>query len=371
MRKLRVTLGILLFLSLVARGQTSYLENTELMALSDSCLRHTYNFEFNKARAYQQELEKRSPEHPAPPFLKGLILYWEQFPLTPEKPETEQFIHWMSISVDRSQKLVNQEKSHMEGVFFDLFGRAFMAMFWADNGKPVKAASDLRIIYRRTMEGFRLKDTFVEFYFSTGMYNYYTEAYPEAYPVYKPLVSFIPKGDKKTGLLQLNHAINHCVYLRVEALQFMALIQLNFENDLNTATLYAERLLRENPANVYYQGLMISIQLHQYRFDRVERIIENMKGQDDPYSVMIRTLSAAYMNEWNSRSDIVSLRDYKQLIKQADALGPIANHFKAMAFMGLSRLHEKQELHGEAKRYARKAARYTSFPFILNEKGPL
>ena len=77
------------------------------------------------------------------------------------------------------------------------------------------------------------------------------------------------------------------------------------------------------------------------------------------------------MNEWNSRSDIVSRRDYHRLIEEADALGPVANHFKAMAYMGLSRLHEKQELHGEAKRYAKKAARYTSFPFILNEKGPL
>jgi len=61
-----------------------------------------------------------------------------------------------------------------------LFGRAFKAMFWADNGKSGKVVPDLRTMYKRTKEGFELKDRFVEFYFSTGLYNYYIEAYPEA-----------------------------------------------------------------------------------------------------------------------------------------------------------------------------------------------
>jgi hypothetical protein len=359
-------IGLILLLPL--RAQVQYLDRPDLMALSDSCLRHTYGFSFQKARSFQQKLDRLTPSHPAPPFLEALILYWEHFPLLPSDPETDQFVDLMDKTVERAADLISAGDSRVEGIFFDLFGRAFKAMFWADNGKVAKAASDLRTMYRYTKEGFELKESLVEFYFSTGLYNYYIEAYPEAHPVYKPLVAFMHEGDRDMGLVQLHYAIENAVFLRVEAMLFMSLIQLNYENDMKTALGFAKRMHREYPGNIYYQGHLMGILLHQHRFSQAEKVLSLMERQNDPYSKMVRTLAYSFLYEFVEKDDLKAGRGYQDLLEQSEALGPIADNFRAMAYMGLSRLHYRKDLGPAARRNARKAASYTAYSFILDEK---
>ena len=150
-------------------AQEGYLQRPELLAEVKECLRFTYNCEFPEARSYQRSLDLQTPSHPAPLFLEALIVYWENFPLAPETREGELFISLMEESVDRAQSMIESENDHMEGIFFDLFGRAFQAMFWADNGRAARVIPDLPNMYRRTKEGFEMKEEFVEFYFSTGL----------------------------------------------------------------------------------------------------------------------------------------------------------------------------------------------------------
>jgi hypothetical protein len=266
-----------------------------------------------------------------------------------------------------AEELVEYDVTYQEGIFFDLFGRAFKAMFWADNGKSGKVIPDLGNMYRRTKEGFELKDQFVEFYFSTGLYNYYIEAYPEAHPVYKPLLSFMLEGDKQLGLEQLNHAINHTVYLKVEALLFMSLIQLKYEEDLPSAAVYARRLHHDYPDNIYYRGHLLTILLHQHSYMEVQEMLRIMEGEKDPWSDMIRTLAEAFMAEKQSANDLLAAEGYKKLRNSADSFGPFADVYAAMAYMGLSRLNEQKGLESEARRYARKASKLTAYHFILDE----
>ncbi len=176
------------------------------------------------------------------------------------------------------------------------------------------------------------------------------------------------KGDKKLGLQQLNHAINHAVYLKVEAMLFMSLIQLKYEEDLQTAAIYARRLHKDYPRNIYYQGHLITILLHERRFGEAEEVLRSMDGQKDAWSEMIRTLARAYVAEKQSNNDPVAGRAYQDLLAMTDSFGPFADIYAAMAFMGLSRLHARKGLQTEARRYARKASKRTSYPFILNDQ---
>lgn len=353
---------------LSAAAQTSYLNKPDLMGMAEKCIIGTYNFSFEQASQIQTELKERTPDHPAPFFLEALIFYWRSFPLTPDKDASIHFIELMDKSIHLAEEMMEDKSTYLEGVFFDLFGRAFKAMYWADNGKPVKVIPDLRTMYSHTMEGFTLKEELNEFYFSTGLYNYYIEAYPEAHPVYKPLVSFMQDGNRSLGLVQLNYSIEHSIYLRVEAMLFMTLIQLNYENDLKTAALYAERLHREYPGNIYYQGLLISILLHQHRYRMVDKVLELIATQEDVYSEMIRQFARAFGLEKNSDNDEEAGKRYLRTIELADSIGPFADTFKAMAYMGLSRLYDQKGLYSESRRYAWKASRYTVYSFILDEK---
>lgn len=348
-------------------SQVSYLNRPDILQKVEDCLRYTYGFSFDEARKIQEELSSLTPGHPAPLFLEALIVYWENFPLVPEDEASDRFIDLMDRVTDMAKELREDTDTYTEGVFFDLFGRAFKAMFWADNGKSSKVIPDLGSMYRYTKEGFELKDEFVEFYFSTGLYNYYIEAYPQAHPAFKPLVSFMHKGDQELGLQQLNYAIHHAVYLKVEAILFMSLIQLNYEKDLNTAAIYAERLIRDYPGNIYYQGHLIIILLHQHRYGKARELLQNMEGQRDRYSEMIRTLAGAFLAEKESEDLNRARSGYLGTIEMADDFGPIADTYQAIAYMGLSRLHSRQGLAREAETYARKASRLTHYAFILEE----
>ncbi|MFH0759033.1 MAG: hypothetical protein V2B15_17225 [Bacteroidota bacterium] len=351
----------------ILESQSTYINRPDLMAAADSCLRHTYNFSFVKARQYQQILNIKTPHHPAPPFLDALILYWEHFPLTPDVPESDLFTALMDTSIARAKGMMERDATRLEGVFFDLFSRAFKAMYWADNGKSGKVVPDLRTMYNHTREGFALMDEFPEFYFSTGLYNYYIEAYPVTHPIYKPLVSFMQDGDRELGLAQLNHAIQNTVYLRVESMLFMSLIQLHYENDLNTAAIYAERLHMEYPANIYYQGLLVTILLHQHRYRRVREILERTENQEGIYNEMISQLAGGFMAEKETGDALTAGKMYQHVIELAENVGPFANSYLAMGYMGLSRLHEKKGMPEEARKYARKASNYTKYSFILEE----
>ena len=351
-----------------ADAQVSYLDRPDLLEKVENCLQHTYGFSFGEARNIQMELSSSTPGHPAPLFLEALIVYWENFPLVPSKEASTQFIELMDRTIELSKELREDSSTYTEGVFFDLFGRAFQAMFWADNGKSGKVIPDLRNMYRYTKKGFELQDFFVEFYFSTGLYNYYIEAYPEAHPGYKPLIAFMHKGDRELGLEQLNHAINHAVFLKVEAILFMSLIQLKYETDLNSAAIYAERLVQDYPGNIFYQGHLITILLYQHRYDHARELLLETADQVDPYSEMVQTFAAAFLAEKESGEENLANKKYMDTIELADSFGPIADIYKAMGYMGLSRLFENKGLDKESEDYARKASRFTTYAFILDEQ---
>ena len=350
-----------------SNAQVSYLNRSDLLDQVDSCLKYTYNFSFSKARFFQEKLARTTPNHPAPYFLKALIVYWENFPLSPKDKASERFIMLMNRTVELAKVYLESDKVHLEGVFFDLYGRAFKAMFWADNGKSGKVVPDLRTMYKHTKEGFILMEQFNEFYFSTGLYNYYIETYPKAHPAYKPLVSFMQEGNKIKGLNQLNYAMNNAVFLKVESMLFMSLIQLKYEEDLNTAAIYAEKLYEEFPHNIYYQGHLLTILLYKHRFQRVREILETMKTQEDNYSEMIRVMAGAFLAEKEVQDDRLAGKGYRKTVEMADSFGPFANQFKAIGYMGSSRLHNHKGNHREASKYARKATKYTVYKFILDE----
>ncbi len=364
---LTALVGLVLFTTM-ASSQISYLERPDLLEKVEHCLHHTYGFSFDEARSIQNELSHLTPGHPAPVFLEALIVYWENFPLLPSKEASKEFISLMDLSIDLARKYTKTDQINVEGVFFDLYGRAFKAMFWADNGKTGKVIPDLGTMYRHTKKGFELQEIFAEFYFSTGLYNYYIEAYPEGHPAYKPLLSFMHKGDRDLGLKQLNHAINHTVFLKVESILFMSLIQLNYEEDLSTAAMYAERLVRDYPGNIYFQGHLINILLHLHRFDRVRDLLVATAKQEDRYSEMIRTLASAFMAESTQDLNKQAGQAYLLTIELADTFGPFADIYKAMGYMGLSRINEKMDLQSESDKYARKASHLTSYSFILEER---
>ena len=80
--------------------------------------------------------------------------------------------------------------------------------------------------------------------------------------------------------------------------------------------------------------------------------------------------ATAFLAEKESGDENLTRSAYMETIELADSFGPIADIYKAMGYMGLSRLYEKKGLHDESEDYNRKASRLTSYAFILDEQIP-
>jgi predicted Zn-dependent protease len=146
----------------------------------------------------------------------------------------------------------------------------------------------------------------------------------------------------------------------------MTIIQMNYEDSLSSALFYMSKLHGKYPKNMYYQGLLATILLHLHMYEEVTRLVDSIHLQKDSYSEMIRTMAEAYLAEHSVQNESLAKEAYLKTVALADSFGPIANLFKAIGYMGLSRIYEKEGLESDSKRYARRASNHTAYKFILD-----
>jgi tetratricopeptide (TPR) repeat protein len=91
-----------------------------------------------------------------------------------------------------------------------------------------------------------------DIYLGTGIYNYYAEVIPNEYPVVKPLMLFVPAGDKAKGLEQLTIASQKAKYAAVETSYFLMQIYYAFERDYTRAMALAQSLHTRFPGNMVF-----------------------------------------------------------------------------------------------------------------------
>lgn len=358
--------GILILFTSPAFAQQNILDDPEIQESVKKCLYATYGYAFEEALGIQAMLQEKMPHHPAPYFLKALIIYWKNFPLLPEDPNTEQFVSLMDHSIDLAGRILEKEPDHLEGIFFDLHARAFKAMFWADNGKPGKVLFDINNMYRQTLAGIDLKEKFNEFYFSSGLYNYYIEAYVELHPAYKPIIAFFRDGNKKLGLKELKHAAETTTYIKYESILFLSLLYLNYEKEKVKALDYAALLYNNFPKNIYYTGQYLILLLYNSKYTVASVLNEQVDFNKSEFHRLIFLMTKGFLYE-NQLKDLKSAEQYYLLaISKAKTFGPIADLYAAISYAGLSRIAEKQENSSEARRYQRQSRQYSGFEFILD-----
>jgi len=364
--RIGIILALLLGFACKMQSQQTILKKPEVLEKVETCLYATYSFSFSEAEKNQNDLSAILKDHPAPHFLQALIIYWKHFPLLPEDEAVAEFEKAIENTISAASELVEKEDGQMEGIFFDMHARAFRSMFWADNGKAAKVLKDLDNMYRSTMTGIELKDEFNEFYFSSGLYNYYIEAYVDEHPIYAPRAVLFRKGDRQRGLQELEYAIYNTVFIKYEALLFMSLIQLNYERNLNKAADYVSMLYNNFPDNIYYLGQYLIILLYSKNYALAQALASKLKDQQDPFHILIYTMTRAFLLENSSNRLDEAKKTYLQCISFSENFGPIANLYASVSNAGLARIFEKEGDIKMARKYKRRSAALSSYEFILD-----
>jgi len=367
LRKIFLLLGLAAYSLVNTTAQVRLLPSHPLLSEIEPAVRLIYNYRFDTALVLISRIEQEIPDHPAVPLMKALWQYHNNFPLLTGTAETDQYISLCSEAINRCRVYLDHNPDDLEGVSFDMLARAMINLVYVDNGETMKVALGASALYRQVAKGFHLMDQFSEFYFTTGLYNYYREAYPEAHPVYKPVASLFPKGSKKTGLEQLKYAASHCIFLRAEALFYLSLIYLNYEDQPQLAAMLTSRLMALYPDNAYYLGVHIEMLFINSHFEEADALIAKLaqSGRKNSFHRMKYLIfRGIYEDHVLHRPE--SAKKYLEAgIRLTGQFNRYDESVRTMAYFALSRVYRQTGEQSKAQKYYRLGKQYAVYKYQL------
>jgi hypothetical protein len=339
--KLRFTIYFVLT-SFFIHAQTAILSDPRIMEEIEIELNRLYNFNFDSASQFENKLETSYPESPLPPLFKATKMYWQYFPITPNSPYHNAFVQSINLSIGKSENILSNDKNNSEAAFLNLMARLLIMQYYSDNHESSLVLPHVRRAYAMVRKGFDLTHTITDFNFSTGLYNYYREAYPEKHPIYKPVAYFFRKGDKDLGLKQLEYNWKHGVFLDAESLSFLVFISLNFEENYKKSARYTRELYKAYPDNPLYLSYRIRTLLLLERYHRAEQLIDELesKSAENDFFRMMINIYRGIMEEKKNKNPEFAEKLYLEAIELGKNFQPFANDRISYACFGLSRIYE-------------------------------
>jgi hypothetical protein len=333
----------------------------KLIRQSIDCI---YNSRFSEAEVIFARINKLYPGHPVSYLLKGMEIYWQNYPLLPASPDRKSFEEALHKCIEMSDDKKKQAEEP-EYLLANLCARGLLLLFYTDNDLSFEVFPLIGRTYQGIRSSFNYTDVCADFYYFTGVYNYYREVYPETYPVYKPLTIIIPKGDKLEGIKQLRQAAGHAVVLRAEALIFLSQIFLEFENNTQQSLFYSMTLHENYPDNPSYEEEYIKNLLLSKEYDKAESQLlaheANLKNSffKAEFSIMNGILKEKKYHDFKSASEL-----YLAGVKALSLFGNYGKEFSAFAYFGLSRISESAGDKYNTKQYRKLGDNLSDFKKI-------
>ncbi len=302
-----------------------------------------YNWEFDSANMIYDLLTEKFPHHPATPFFKSQLTYWKNAPLDYRSPVFTKIVDYLKQSISYSDRILKEYSEHREAVFFKMMSHALLSLFYNDMGETLKAARQARWILKYLSIAKKEKEKLNDFYLGVGIYNYFREAFPERYPIYKPIAIFFTAGDKEKGLFQLHYTANHSLFSAAEALNFLTQIYLEYEYEKEKATEAAYELVRRYPQNRYFYIKYIEVLILIKNFEKAQYHIDQMqKYADEPFYQMSCLTLQAMLYDLRDKDAYQARKTYLEARQMIAATGEVELQFRAYIYDGLSRYASKE-----------------------------
>lgn len=348
----RITLFLCLS-PLVVNAQI--LRDTSSLNLVKKGINYIYNLNFTQANIISGKLSKNFPEHPVVYVLKGLIKYWEDYPILPDSPARASFEEDMRKCIELSGRKSNPE-DEAEYLLANLSARGMLLLFYTDNDLNKEAFPLVVSTYKYIRRSFDYTSAYTDFYFFTGLYNYYRVAYPEAYPIYKSLALLFPKGDKIKGLSDLHTAATKSILFKAESSLFLSEICISFENNYEQAYEHIKYLHELYPSNILYLSVFIKnlLLIKQYNEAESHLILLGTFNGNSYYRAQL-SIYNGILQEKKYHNNSRAKQFYSEGIKEMSAFGYFGNEFAAYGYFGLSRICKLNYDNETSKTYRKKA----------------
>ncbi|MEL6676572.1 MAG: tetratricopeptide repeat protein [Bacteroidota bacterium] len=238
---------ILLSFSLPAQ----VLEDAYFRTEVDKGIFKVYNFQFEAAHQDFSRLKTKYAHHPAPYFLLALNRWWQSYITS-----SDVYHDFIEKNLDKALEL-NEVFEHnkayrVEYTFFQYMCYAFHTRLAIEKKEWFTAANYGRKALPYLEAGFQMTQETPEFFFSSGIYHYYAETYPEQHLYVRPFMVFFPDGDAHLGLQELTKAAGTPNFSQTEAAFYLGDIYLENPQHYAQALRIKQELVEKYPRNTWF-----------------------------------------------------------------------------------------------------------------------
>ena len=368
LRKGRIPAMLLSLLLLFNTVNSQILKDSLTLNLIRKDVNNIYNSSFDSTTAYHEQIEEQYPNHPIAHILKGITIYWENYPLVPSSKIHESFVEEMQKAIELSESS-KDPSLEAEYLLANLCARGMLLMFYSDNDMTSEIIPLAIGTYSQVRKSFDYTDECVDLHYFTGLYNYYREVYPDIYPVYKSLAMLFPKGSRVKGLEDLRICAKYSFILSPEASYLLSWIYLNFENDYETALKLNKKLVSDYPQNYMYRAFLIKNLLLLKRYDEAENVIQ--ESTEDNMNQFFKGQLCVFkglIEEKHYNKPDEAFKNYSKGVADISLSGDYGNEYLSYAYAGMSRISEKKGEKHSARIYHEKAKKLAEFKKVNFDK---
>lgn len=329
-------------------------------------LDYAYNMEFAEADGLIRQLQTRYPQHPVGFILRASQVELQNLPLSENKAATAQFTQAIEQGMVLAKRMLDKNEKDPEAVFFMLTCHSYMAALYNNRGDVLKAVGEARKTYGYLRDGFKLMDKNPDFYFTTGLYNYYVERYPLDHPIVKPFMLFFADGNIELGIKQMDIATKKALFMRPVANYYVSHLLLKHESSPARAAGYTGYLVDKYPNNPLFVMSYAEALLLSGRHAEARPYVQRLKQMPSKLVPVAYQAFSGMLAEQADKDDAEASAFYQRALK-LPVNDPYTKEYHAFANAGLARIAARANNRDLARAYYKKVQSGAEYKSLIRE----
>ncbi len=360
----KVLLFFFFFLGLFTT-KAQFLNDGASKLLVEKALKKMYNQEIDPAENLLKPIFTKYADHPVSFLLKALLLQQRNVPIENNSLALQTYKNYLQKTILLSNTLIKEPKYKAEATFYLLAAHGLIAEIYHNKKEYLSAGNEGRKAYQYLKDGYELKELNPDFYFTSGLYDFYRERYPLNHPEIKPVIVFFKKGNEANGINFLKTATKKALFTNVEANTFLIGILVKYKNKLQEAMPYSEQLVKEFPKNQEFRMRYIEILISLKKYSLAQDNLSNFQSKGLVYETA-QNLFLGSLEELDKKNDERALGHYAKCIKSSDK-GRYIKDYKTMAYLGMARIFERQKNTEKARIFAKECIKNAEYTNVKKE----
>ena len=269
-------------------------------------IKQIYGIELGLAENTFNQLIKEYPDHPAGKFFIAMIDWWRILLDTSNDDKDELFLEKIESVIEQCDNILDKDPENVDAIFFKGGAIGFRGRLSSLRESWLSAADDSREALPLVELAGELDSINIDVQLGFGIYNYYADVIPEKYPIVKPLMIFLPSGNKELGIKQLVNVSTNGKYANYESRYFLMSLYYRFEKDYDKAEKYALMLTKDFPNNPVFETWQGRIAVKKGEMVKADSVFKNVLSKTEKkfsgYNSPSVIREASYYIAYNFRS---------------------------------------------------------------------